>query len=411
MELFKFAFLGKFKALKMKKIIPIENRLNIPQGCDVEKFNSKDSITTLHGFKYKLIAKKKINLSFKERLEKLVQAVGNTAKLVFSEVFKQTTLNLTWKNTKRLWIEGLSGKETVRFGIPQISLKHPTQALKLNLPADLKNPLEFSSEKDLLEKALTFFRQSEKNIAPKIIDRAEFSSLSERQIIDRLLKDYRGLCVGEDHDNISARRFLIEHLPYLYQKGVHYLFLEGLTKDELESYLSWIQTKVLPKIIEEFKSKSTYQEKAEFLRNFFKNEYHYDQNEKGDLKTVVAAEKDTLITLALLRGISVIPNDHKMSGDYFSDYYDVNYRLLTMNYFAYHRIENQMKRHSENVKFVALMGYGHLGEVKSNQILGVPDLLQCPKMAIIDRLKGISDHTSGYLEDAHVDLVLERDVK
>lgn len=412
--------LFNFKPVKSKDLIPI--------GQECPKFLSRDRIIDYEGRNYKLIEKKQVKLNFLNRSKKLVSLIytlGMQLGSLYSSInckredrwIMNHRFKVIWELRKkyiyRLCSQIYKGEERIRFGIPQISLEHPTEVLSLKLPADLSEPLKFSSEIELYEKAVTFYQKAENlgKKAPAVITKKEFSTLKETAIIEKCLAMHRGFCIGEDHTHLSAKQFIVDHLPFLYLQKVRVLFLENETQKEIDESIKIIKEELLPELETKLAVTALYHEKVNLVRGYFLKicRPNFDPGVLGDKAAAKQTENAVLKAMAILQGIELLSLDDKTRIDLFatgSSLYDLEYRHITMNYAGYHLIQAWMEKNRES-KYVALMGYAHLGEVEKNKILGVPDLLGCPKFVVLNRPKYFwqSYKLKAFLDKTDIDLV------
>lgn len=189
---------------------------------------------------------------------------------------------------------------------------------------------------------------------------------TEHEIIDKILSGQRGFCVGEEHDNLAAKKFFIENMAYLKSKGVKVLFIEGITfrfQGMLDKYMS-----------DEYLKNSDDCIEATKLMEEIKTIWSRESGEQ-DYKVIEEAKK---------HGIRVVAIDYGKS-------LEGRMRILRMNYLAYRIMHHELRKLRPNDKFAAFVGWGHLCRQKANpDVPGVSELFQCPAIAVRDRTRAQS---------------------
>ena len=169
-------------------------------------------------------------------------------------------------------------------------------------------------------------------------------------ILESLLKDHTGICIGEKHDE-TGYNFLKENITYLRLMGVTSLFFEGIRYEDQPIFNQFFETGNLKDL----------------------RELPYYKNDKNsDLCKQIELEFD-LFKDAQKAGIRIIGIDSKSSGNVVD-----GDRILAMNLFSNEIIFKEKGKG----KFIALVGAAHLTSIYKGAFTGLADLQQCPSIEI-----------------------------
>lgn len=113
----------------------------------------------------------------------------------------------------------------------------PNQPILLDQEPLPPFPTDFDTSTDLLKEAEDYFNNAEIP-SPLCFPEIDLSAMSQKDLIETLLKKYNGLCIGEYHDDSSPKYFLTIHMPLFKTLGVTTLYLEGYDdcQKELDDY-------------------------------------------------------------------------------------------------------------------------------------------------------------------------------
>lgn len=227
----------------------------------------------------------------------------------------------------------------------------------------------YTNKEVLSQKAHNYLSNPE--IIKKQMPHVELSHLGskpeDKKIIDALLENHQGFCVGENHIQDSARAFVINNLDYLKKKKVKILFCEG-----------WDYT--VQKVIDKYFS-------VKHLRELNNSELTEVQKLLERAKTGFINKPNSPHTFFSLlektkeSGIQMVGIDYFQPGKT----YHLVERLKMMNYVAKKVMDTYQKKMKSDEKFLAFMGYAHISR-KTNpfHIQGVADLAQIPSVIILD---------------------------
>lgn len=219
--------------------------------------------------------------------------------------------------------------------------------------------------RSLLQEANAFYRQ---NTFSKVRCSFPRSALnSEKSMLEEIYKKqgFSGLCIGELHDEINPKKFIIDHLKTLKDLGVTTLFLENLPYDTLQPLMdSYFESdaEILPALKTQLVGLS--------LRWNCVSPYSY-------LDLVIAAKEAGIRTVCMDTSISMY------APSYVADYYNPKRRLKAMNYVAKKIIDHE----KGSGKYIALMGRNHATTYRYKNKYNVPgmsSLLQCPCLVVED---------------------------
>jgi hypothetical protein len=208
------------------------------------------------------------------------------------------------------------------------------------------------------------------------------SSASDHEIIDTLLQDQAGFCVGENHHQDSARAFLINNMDYLKSKNVKVLFSEGWdykTQKTMDKYFSVQHLREL-----EFSDRQE-------VQTLLDHSINHLNNKLGSPYTAFA-----LMEKAKSTGIRLVGIDYKHEIKIVftpptpatpTNLQDYAQRYKSMNFVAAQVIEATRETFKPNEKFVALTGSAHLRKYSEElPVPGIADLTQTPALWIQDKM-------------------------
>ncbi len=217
----------------------------------------------------------------------------------------------------------------------------------------------FATPNHLLSQADQYFQKKHiQNLRPVAFNLPHPERMSEQEILDQLLNQYQGFCIGEYHSDYAPKDFLIDHMSYLKEKGVKVLFMEQFydhLQQDLDDYFNGLP--LSPRL----------------MQNVTNASFSYGYLE------IVKAARDHQIRVIAIDTESANIND-------------LPKRWKAMNYFAYLIMKPILQEFDEQDKYIAFMGAGHLSR-RQGTILGIAELFQCPRLAVIDhsRMKDTYD--------------------
>lgn len=237
----------------------------------------------------------------------------------------------------------------------------------------------------------------------------EFTFRAEAPDKENLAAAYRqfqGVCIGEVHNHISSKKFLIDNMEALRALGVKTLFLEDILYDTMQPFLDeYFQTPDadIPFIVRHHQ--------CQWDQKYgFKHPYTYEnilREAKRHGIRIVGIDTSTALEVAI-KG--------KAKKDYMQ-------RTRAMNFVA----QQIIKREKGDGRYLAFMGMAHAATVALQckpsdpaiTSIGVADMLQCPLITIRDAADGQEapprENLKNYVLDPkiglsihHVHLKLER---
>ncbi|MCE5294783.1 MAG: membrane-targeted effector domain-containing toxin [Chlamydiales bacterium] len=174
-----------------------------------------------------------------------------------------------------------------------------------------------------------------------------------------LLDEHDGIIFGENHKDNAARKYLVENMAEMKEKGVDTLFFEHICYDTFQTYLDAY-----------FESESD--ELTEPLKQFIANiEQPGSPKEYCFKDVIVAAKKANIRIVAIDTSVSYSCGVDRKLGVVNSEE-----RNIAMNYVATKIIEREKKG-----KYIALMGSSHVASRYAN-IPGVAELLHQPSVVM-----------------------------
>jgi hypothetical protein len=218
--------------------------------------------------------------------------------------------------------------------------------------------------KKVVTEALKYYENlsPEKSKLPTVELKSEEST---KQMIEKFLKEAKGICVGESHWDGGPKKFLIDHMGLFKQLGVTTLFMEHITsssmQDILDDYLNGPETK-LPPILREY---------IECLSERCGVDGKYDFE-----ALIVAAKKAGIRIVGVESDVSLAAGKNKKL-----KLVNFTQRVQAMNYEAKKIIDREMKG---DERFIALLGSAHLVTINNNgdQCLGVANLTNSVAMLV-----------------------------
>lgn len=173
-----------------------------------------------------------------------------------------------------------------------------------------------------------------------------------------LLKNQKGLVIGENHKHIMPKQVLINHMSDLYNQGVRTLFLEHCCFDTLQPELdNFYQTK----------------KPSLFLENFLRN---------GCGQVVGSENYFDLVNAAVQAGIRPVGLEslatQKIGYQSFGGSSGAK-RMIAMNVYGKQIIEQEAKKG----KYIAFVGSAHTSYTYGTP--GLSELCQIPSMVIVDQ--------------------------
>ncbi|MBV6822337.1 membrane-targeted effector domain-containing toxin [Pseudomonas sp. PD9R] len=198
---------------------------------------------------------------------------------------------------------------------------------------------------------------------------------SAEEIIEKTLENARGLVIGESHDGIGSKQWLIENMELLASKNVKTLYMEHLLTDFHQAALdSFARTGVMPKELESYlKALDTGNITDPLGRDTF-------------LQVVREAGKQGVHVQAIdcmasyrLNGMDIISGQERIV--------DETARQKMMNYFARSIIRTDQAVRGAH-KWVALMGNSHSNTFEG--VAGVSELEEAIGIRVEDVAEGAS---------------------
>ncbi|WP_448093916.1 membrane-targeted effector domain-containing toxin [Pseudomonas lini] len=245
-------------------------------------------------------------------------------------------------------------------------------------PNDFSAFREFKAlRKRLYQDAARFYQNPNLPTRPPVPTLAPTSTAGE--IIDGVFEDARGLVIGESHDAIGSKQFLIDNMERLAQKNVKTLYMEHLLTDFHQAALdSLSETKVMSKELEKALSELDRGHITDPLGRY------------TFLNVVKTAAKFRIRVQAIdcMASYRVEGMELKSLQD---QPVDKTVRQKMMNYFARSIIRADQALHGAH-KWVALMGNSHSNTFEG--IAGVSELEE----GIGIRVEDVAESASGGIE-------------
>ncbi len=179
-----------------------------------------------------------------------------------------------------------------------------------------------------------------------------------------LLAINQGVIIGEIHSDTAARQYLIQNIQQIAAFGVKTLFLEHFCYDSFQDILDEYhqqQASDLQSPLNEFVSA---------LDNSFRSTIGF-----GYKELLIAAKTANIRVVGLDTTVSYSAGVHRKLG--VENSHD---RYLAMNYVAVRIIEKEQQ--TQQKKYVALIGSGHVSTVADIKIPGIAELLGLPSAVI-----------------------------
>lgn len=188
-----------------------------------------------------------------------------------------------------------------------------------------------------------------------------------------ILDQHEGICIGEQHRDVSPKKILIDSMLAFRQKGVDTIFLEHIFYDHQQEMLDeYMETGVM----------------SPQLKSYLKIlDMGFDFNQKpiGYLKLIQAAQEVGIRVVALDTSLSYYMGSNVSLG-----IVNCNLRRKGMNPIAASIIELEK---TSSGKFLALMGSAHIVTVqedKEETLPGIAELVAVPALFIAEE-KNMSD--------------------
>jgi hypothetical protein len=175
-----------------------------------------------------------------------------------------------------------------------------------------------------------------------------------------LLAIHQGLVIGEVHTDCAARRYIIQNMHEMRNRGVTTLFLEHFCYDSFQPLLDRYHDQEGDELFEPLAS---YAQRLDLQCASSKGGSFCD--------LLQAAKRSSIRVVGLDTTVSYSAGYNRKLG-----ITNVDERYLAMNFVAF-KIIKQISAS----KFIALMGSGHVGTVRPG-IFGVADLLHLPSLVI-----------------------------
>ncbi|MCI4239572.1 hypothetical protein F6X50_20550 [Dickeya dianthicola] len=201
--------------------------------------------------------------------------------------------------------------------------------IKYRMPKDDEDRLLLVNQDQAANKLLNEAKKGIESMLPCVKSRNGFSALEEM---------FSGnVCIGEVHQHLAARKFLLANMATFSQKGYTHLFLEHVMRDK---YCHSLQ--VQPR--QDIRENTDYKRVMAYLRG---EALHDDES---SIRSLVEA--------ALSFRIKVVFFDTFLSYKH-PKLYGEGKRQLVMNYQAIQAIREE-QRSSAHFKWLALLGNSHL---------------------------------------------------
>ncbi|CUI15655.1 Conserved hypothetical protein [Candidatus Protochlamydia naegleriophila] len=182
-----------------------------------------------------------------------------------------------------------------------------------------------------------------------------FTGSSEEisQLFEVLLKEHKGILVGENHDEKLSRKILMEHMAYLASLGIKTFFLEHCCFDTLQYELDQFFKTQVP---------------SHFLRAFLSSGYGGSIGSSNYFNLIDAAVQAGIRPVGLEMAITQLVGYKSFEGS------DGKARMLAMNMCAKEIIE----REAGESKYMVLVGAGHLSYCDG--VPGLSELCHVPSL-------------------------------
>ncbi|NIF21790.1 membrane-targeted effector domain-containing toxin [Candidatus Pantoea multigeneris] len=219
--------------------------------------------------------------------------------------------------------------------------------------------LFFKRQQLLLASAEAALSQPQRPARPAVPD---FQANRPKSFIKSVYRQGQGLVLGERHDAIASKRFLLENFATMKKAGVKTFYMEHLQTDLHQADLdAFMRTGHMPKGLKRF------------LRSLDKG-HHTDPGKKYTFEKVVIRARQ--------HGLRIVPAD--VATGYYLNGLQTDLpapRQKMFNYYA----SSQINQGGEG-KWVALMGDSHASQF--SQVPGVAELTGATSLRISDGPKG-----------------------
>ncbi|MFJ2712093.1 membrane-targeted effector domain-containing toxin [Pseudomonas sp. NPDC087346] len=205
------------------------------------------------------------------------------------------------------------------------------------------------------------------------------ATASAEEIIEKTLENARGLVIGESHDGIGSKQWLIENMEMLARKNVKTLYMEHLLTDFHQAALdSFAQTGVMPEELESYLKTLDTGNMTDPLGRYTFLEVVREAGNQG-----VHVQAIDCMASYRLNGMDIISGQENIIDD--------AARQKMMNYFARSIIRSDQALRGAH-KWTALMGNSH-----SNTFEGVAGVSELEE-AIGIRVEDVAEGDSGGIE-------------
>ncbi len=222
----------------------------------------------------------------------------------------------------------------------------------------------------------------------------------EREILQKTLSTYEGICIGESHIDLSPKRFLMEHMSFLLEQGVTTLYVEflfyGPNLKKWEAYNRSPPGTPIPAV---FRAYLDLIDSGQNLVREASNTCVLQAAHDAGIRIVPIDTRRTypysLFSVSSMQYLETPSNFFFTSEEYKKtrenpawDYSWGHTRIIQMNYDALRIIQNDRQRGATG-KYVVWAGGDHIIQAKPQEP-GLASLLQIPAFDLWD-----SSHSHG----------------
>jgi hypothetical protein len=198
---------------------------------------------------------------------------------------------------------------------------------------------------------------------------------SAEEIIEKTLENARGLVIGESHDGIGSKQWLIENMELLASKNVKTLYMEHLLTDFHQAALdSFARTGVMPKELESYLKALDVGNMTDPLERYTFLEVVREAGKQG-----IHVQAIDCMASYRLNGMDIISGQERVI--------DETARQKMMNYFARSIIRTDQAARGAH-KWAALMGNSHSNTFEG--VAGVSELEEAIGIRVEDVAEGAS---------------------
>jgi hypothetical protein len=195
------------------------------------------------------------------------------------------------------------------------------------------------------------------------------------EIIEKTLENARGLVIGESHDGIGSKQWLIENMELLASKNVKTLYMEHLLTDFHQAALdSFARTGVMPKELESYLKALDVGNMTDPLERYTFLEVVREAGKQG-----IHVQAIDCMASYRLNGMDIISGQERVI--------DETARQKMMNYFARSIIRTDQAARGAH-KWAALMGNSHSNTFEG--VAGVSELEEAIGIRVEDVAEGAS---------------------